>query len=174
MIPKHVPSHYLLHLSLSPSLLSLYTHFLRILINRSEICITFGLLFFTQQTLKLLWNLLSTCRLDCLRDWHGKGLEQPPHSSFLENYSPLLSSLLQQASMPTHAYYMMLSWLQLGDTLCVEEVMGYASPCRLLCTLCSQGCLLCGPQASGLWRVEYHLLIYYGWWGMGKLYNWNT
>lgn len=37
--------------------------------------------------------------------------------------------------------------------------VGYASPCRLLCTLCSQGCLLCGPQASGLWRVEYHLLI---------------
>lgn len=59
-------------------------------------------------------------------------------------------------------------------TLCVEEVVGYASHCRLLCTLCSQGCLLCGPQASGLWRVEYHLLIYYGWWGMGKLYNWNT
>lgn len=52
--------------------------------------------------------------------------------------------------------------------------VGYASPCRLLYALCSQGCLLCGPQASGLWRVEYHLLIYHGWWGMGKLYNWNT
>lgn len=51
---------------------------------------------------------------------------------------------------------------------------GYASPCRLLCMLCSQGCLPCGPQASGLWRVEYHLLIYHGWWGMGKLYNWNA
>ena len=44
---------------------------------------------------------------------------------------------------------------------------GDASPCRLLSTLCSQGCLLCGPQALGLWRVEYHLLIYHGWWWGG-------
>lgn len=47
------------------------------------------------------------------------------------------------------------------------EGQGYASPCRLLSTLCSQGCLLCGPQALGLWRVEYHLLIYHGWWWGG-------
>lgn len=27
---------------------------------------------------------------------------------------------------------------------------GNVNPCRLLSTLCSQGCLLCGPQALGL------------------------
>lgn len=48
-----------------------------------------------------------------------------------------------------------------------REGWGYASPCRLFSTLCSQGCLLCGPQALGLWRVEYHLLIYHGWWWEG-------
>ena len=44
---------------------------------------------------------------------------------------------------------------------------GNAGPWRLLSTPCSQGCLLCGPQAWGLWRVEYHLLIYHGWWWEG-------
>lgn len=136
--------------------------------------ITFGFLFFTQQKQTTETHAVNMKIFSASGTHTGKVWSNFLAPS-LENYSSLLflslppSRASTQLPMPTHTPCISLPWL-----VWTPRGEGYASPCRLLRMLCSQGCLLCGPQASGLWRVEYHLLIYHGWWGMGKLYNQNT
>lgn len=118
MIPKHSPSHCLLHLSLSLSLTPFTVHSFPQNPYQQKWDLHHIWTSILHTTNKLLWNLLSTCRLDCLRDWHGKGLKQLPHSSFIENYSPLLLSLLLfTASLHAHPclLYNVSLWLKPGQ-----------------------------------------------------------
>lgn len=152
MIPKHVPSHYLLHLSLSLS----HSFHCTLISSESlstEVRSASYLDFYSshnkQTTVKLAVNTQT-------------GLPQGLTGERSETTSSLLlhRELFTTALIPPIFYskppcppmpaVQCIPLAEARTTLCVEEVVGYASHCRLLCTLCSQGCLLCGPQASGL------------------------